>query len=318
MRHTKEILLTVLLACSPLFAQMSPRQQLHTALVLERQGQFDKAITITKEAIDSNQLSGIELGRAYIMLGTACHEAGMFTPAQEAFESSLRMLERDPEYASDYAAALNDYGALYGDIGQLDTAEAMWQKALHLRQQIGDHAAAARSLMNLAGLALAQKRTHDAKNYVKRTSDEMRLAADLIDDDLALFFETQGWLALAEGHPAAAVASFQHALERCLTSRGEHHWLTGWEHMLRGKAYAQAGDISNAVADMQQGLAILDDALGRKSPKYFAAEIAYSQVLDRAGSHAQAAQMRAAAEQDSKDFYGSKCLGCTINIASYR
>ena len=69
---------------------------------------------------------------------------------------------------------------------------------------------------------------------------------------------------------------------------------------------------------MQTALTILDHALGRKNPKYFAAELAYSRVLDQSGLHTEAAQMRAAGEKASKDYYGSQCAGCTISTAAFR
>jgi tetratricopeptide (TPR) repeat protein len=318
MRHTTRILITLLLACWPLFAQGNLHEQLRDALVLEQQGKFDSAIKMAKLVTDSNQLNGIELGRAYIILGVAYRAVGKFAAAQNSFEQSVRILERDPEHVSDYAAALNNYAGLYSDFGELHLAERMWLKALHLSQEIGDHTALTRSLRNLAGLSLAQKRVHEAKRYLNRASDEMKLARDLVDDDLVLLFETQAWVALAEGHPSAAVAGYQRALEVCTRSRGEQHWLTGWEHMLRGKAYAESGDTKTALADMREGLAILDHALGPKNPTYFLAQIAYSQVLERAGLREEAARLRATAEQARKDLYGSECVGCTITVAGFR
>ena len=88
--------------------------------------------------------------------------------------------------------------------------------------------------------------------------------------------------------------------------------------MLLGKAYAESGDFRSALANMQTGLSILDHALGQKNPKYFAAELAYSHVLDQFGLHAEAAQTRAAADKASKDYYRSQCAGYTINIAAFR
>jgi Tfp pilus assembly protein PilF len=136
-----------------------------------------------------------------------------------------------------------NYAALYNDAGQLDIAGQMWQKALRLRQQSGDHTGATRSFTNLAGLALAQHRIREAKRYLKRANVEMNGTHDLIDDDFATVFETEGWLALAEGNPSTAVARYQRSLEICKWNRGEQHWLTGWEYMLRGKAYAESGNM---------------------------------------------------------------------------
>jgi Tfp pilus assembly protein PilF len=318
MKHTCKFVLTLWLACSTLFAQENAGAPLHNALLKEQRGQFDAAIDLLKPVTDSNQLSSVELGRAYTMLGFAYHQRGKFTDAQAAFERSLRIFEHDPEHASDYATALNDYGELFGDAGQFDNAAAMWQKALHLRQQMGEHSAAMRTLTNLSELAEAQHQTHEAREYVKKASAEMKAASDLTNDDRMRFLEAQGWLALAEGHASGAVHAFQRALDLCVQTRGEKHWLTGWEHMLRGKAYAQSGNTKNAIADMGQGLAILDHALGNQNLKYFAAETAYSQVLDQAGLHAQAAQLRTAVQQTGKEFNGNQCVGCTIDMAGLR
>jgi tetratricopeptide (TPR) repeat protein len=318
MRHLKKSLLTLWLACSTLLAQMNPHEPLHQVWLFVQQGQFGKAIDLAKPLIDSNELSGIDLGRACLMLGVAYGGDGKFAEARSALERSLRILNHDREHVTDYAAALDNYAALYNDAGQLDIAGQMWHKALALRQQSGDHTGATRSFINLAGLALAQHRIREANRYLKRANGEMKWSRDLIDDDFATLFETEGWLALAEGNSSMAVAKYQGSLEICKRTRGEQHWLTGWEYMLRGKAYAQSGNMDRALADMRTGVIILDHALGNKNPKYFTAQIAYSQILDRTGSHVEAAQVKAAAEQASQAFYRDQCVGCTINVAAFR
>jgi tetratricopeptide (TPR) repeat protein len=318
MRYTPKLLLTVWLMCLPLSAQQNSGSSLHDALVLEQQGQFESAVNVINPVIDSRQLDGVELGRAYIMLGFAYREEGKFNQGRSAFEHSLQILEHDPEHISDYATALNDFAGLYGDVRQWDAAEGMWLKALHLREQIGDHAAALRSLMNLADFALAQKKLSDAREYMRRAAEVVESAHDVTDDDLAVFSETQGWLQLVSGHASAAVTAFQHALDLSTRTRGEQHWIVGWEYTLRGRAYAQACDTTNAMADMQTGLAILGHTLGRTSLKYSAAALVYAQMIDHAGEHAEAMRLRAAAQQAIKDFYGSPCVGCTINVAAFR
>jgi tetratricopeptide (TPR) repeat protein len=302
----------------PLFGQASPSEQLWQALVLEQQGRFEDAIREVRPLAESHQLNGVELGRAFIMLGFAYRGEGEISAARSAFEQSLHILGPDGEHLGDYASALDNYAALFSDAGQFDIARPMWLKAFLLREQIGDHAAAARSLLNLAGLALARKHLHEARDYLKEASGEMKLASDATDGDSILFLETQAWLALAERRVPAAIAGFQQALEICKRVYGDEHWLTGWEYMLRGKAFAQSGEISRAIADMTKGVAIFDHALGRKNPKYVFAQLAYAQLLDRAGSHAEAARLRAVAEQDVKQLYSSQCAGCTINIAGFQ
>jgi len=318
MRHLHWTLLTLWLLRMPTLGQLNPHTALHDALVLENRGSFETAAKVAKAAIDSRQLGGNELGRGYIILAVACQGAGDLANAQIAFEHALQVLEHDREHLEDYASALENYAGFYSELGQLDVAAPMWRQAFHLRHRIGDHTGTALSLTRLAEFALARNRVHEAHRYLRRASNEAKASPDLIDDDKAFFFETQGWLAIAEHHAPAAVAAYQLALELVERSRGEQHWLAGWDHMLLGKAYAQSGDFENASANMQTGLTILDHALGRKNPKYLAADLAYSRVLDQFGLHAEAAHMRAAAEKASRDYYGRQCVGCTISVAGFR
>jgi tetratricopeptide (TPR) repeat protein len=311
-------LLVLLSASASLFGQANPHEQFRKALLFEEQERFDDAITAAKSALDSDQLNQVDRGRAYIELGFALRMEGRFTDAQIAFEHAIRVFENDPANETDYAAALDNYAGLYSETGQLDSAIPLWLKALHLRERAGDHEDIMHSFVNLAGVALGQNQLRKAKQYLRQASDEMKLVGNPTDDDLALFYETQGWLALAERNPSLAVNKYRQALELCERSHGEQHWLVGWERILLGRAYLQSGDQRRGLMDMSDGLSIIGHALGQKNPKYVVAELAYSQALDRAGSHSQAAQLRAAAEQAGTDLSHSQCVGCTIDISAFR
>jgi hypothetical protein len=103
-----------------------------------------------------------------------------------------------------------------------------------------------------------------------------------------------------------------------LTKRhGEEHPYTGWGYLLLGDAHAEAGQLTTALEEMRQGIAILDRTLSRQNPRYLVAEIAYSRVLDATGSHAEAAQIKAAAEPLLKDIYRRQCIGCTVSAAAF-
>jgi len=306
------------LAGAQLWAQGNPQEQMHKAYVLEKQGQFDKAIALAKELTDSGRLSGAEAGRAWIVLGVVYTQQGRWVEAQIAFERSLHILGQEPQFVSDYGAALLNYGELYNDSGDMAVAGKMWEQALDLFQQSGDHVGTVQSLTYLSGLALSQKRVHDAKRRLQSVTEEMKLTHDLSDDDLAFIYETRAWLARVEGHPSEAIADYQRSLELCRRIYGERHWQTGWDYMLRGKTYAQSGDIGKALVDMREGLGIMEQALGPKNPRYFSAQIAYAAVLDQAGLREQALQLRAAVEQAQKDFYRGQCVRCTINVAAFR
>ena len=318
MRHPYWTLVTLWLLCLPLRGQTSPSATLQDALVLQNRGSFATAAKVAQAAIDSRQLSGNELGRGYIILAVACQGAGALANAQIAFEHALQILEPDRGHPEDYASALENYAGFYSEMGQLDVAAPMWQKAFQLRQRMGDHTGTTVCLTRLAELALGQNQVRKAHQYLQRASNEAKASTRLSDDDKGLLLETQGWLALAEHHALPAVAAYQQALELVERSRGRQHWLAGWDHMLLGRADAGSGDLRSALANMQTGLTILDQALGQKNPKYSAAELAYSRVLDQCGLHVEAAQVRAASEKASKDYYGGQCAGCTMSVAAFR
>jgi tetratricopeptide (TPR) repeat protein len=318
MRRLHGTLIILGLLAAPLLSQTHPSELLREALLAEDRGEFEAADQIVRVTIGTGQLSGAELGRAYSILGVACQEEGHLSEAQLAFDRSLRMLEPDSAHIEDYAAALENYGGFYADMGQVDVAATMWGKAFHLRERVGDPTGLTLSLVRLTELALGRRQLREARRYLRQAMNEAMLATDLGDQDRALLAEMQGWLAIAEHHASKAIFWYQRALDLVENRFGRQHWLTGWEYMLRGTAYARSGDLNNASADMRTALAILEPALGRNNPKYFASAIAYSRVLDRIGLRVEAAQMRAQAEKASQEYYAGQCPGCTINTAAFR
>jgi hypothetical protein len=73
--------------------------------------------------------------------------------------------------------------------------------------------------------------------------------------------------------------------------------LTGWAHMLLGRAEAADHDLPAGLASMQTGLAILKETIGTDNQRYLVSEIAYFSLLDDAGSHAEAVRISAAANK---------------------
>jgi predicted DNA-binding protein len=98
----------------------------------------------------------------------------------------------------------------------------------------------------------------------------------------------------------------------------EDHPKIGWGYMFLGRAYADAGRIDEAKDEMKDGLSILSHILGRTSPYYLEAEIAYSRLLDETGAHDAAARLRTADQATLKAYYQRQCIGCTISIDALR
>jgi hypothetical protein len=80
-----------------------------------------------------------------------------------------------------------------------------------------------------------------------------------------------------------------------------------WGYIVLGKAYSEAGEMQLALESIRPGFAILDRSLGPDNPSFLYAEIAYSQVLEKAGTRNPAILLRARAEHTLADVRGRRC-----------
>jgi tetratricopeptide (TPR) repeat protein len=157
-----------------------------------------------------------------------------------------------------------------------------------------------------------------AGKYLKRSAEEMKVATTLDDDDVAAIYSMQAEFAGLNGNVQAAITGYENAMRLWKLADKEDHPNTGWGCMLLGRAHADAGRTDEAAKEMQQGLSILDRTLGRRSPHYLEAELAYSQLLDETGAHDAAAKLRTADEVTLKALSQKQCVGCTISIDALR
>jgi tetratricopeptide (TPR) repeat protein len=318
MRYAANLLLISSLLPLGLAAQTDVPQTIVRAYALQEQGHLAEAVALTRPLVDSGVLQGADLARAWAVLGLAYTDQGAFSAAQHAFEQAISLLQSLPENVRDYAAALDNLGLLYHAMGQLDTATDLRLKTLRLYEQIGDHSGIARVCNNLAAIALEQHKMKNAGKYLKRSTEEMKVATALDDRDLAAIYSIQAEFAGIHGDTQAEIAGYEHAMQLWKHTYKQEHANVGWGYILLGRAHANAGRTDEATQEMKQGLAILDRTLGRTNPAYLGAEIAYSRLLDETGAHNAAARLRAADETALKALRQTQCIGCTISIDALR
>lgn len=298
-------------------AQADPVAPLMRAYALERQDQPANAVALVRPLIESGTFQGAELGRAWILLGIAYADQSDFREAQHAYEQAISLLQPMSD-RRDYASAVYSLANLYLVEGQLQASKGLRLKALQLYEQAGDHRGIARASNALASLAWKQGHIREGRRYLKQTADEMKVATELNDDDLATIFATQALFARVDGNSSAAIAGYEHAIQLLKRADEANSPRLAWEYMLLGIAYADTSRFDDALGEMRQGLSILDRAWGRKDPRYLEAEIAYSQVLDRSGDHKPAALLRATDEATLKELKRAQCIGCTISAEAFR
>jgi tetratricopeptide (TPR) repeat protein len=301
----------------PLFAQITPAQRLTDAFALEREGKPALAVVELQALLNSSSLDALDSGKAWNILGLAYQDLGEFAPAQHAYEESLRILKELADNIRDYAMALDDFGALYVATGQFEPAEKMRTKALGIYEKVEDHGGIARASCDLATIAFSQKKVASGSKYLAQAVKEARAANDLDDDDRAAITSLQGWQAQFDGDFAMSVARYRQALDLWRSRHGDEHPFTGWGHLLLGDAQFEAGQMTTALEEIRQGIAVLDRTVGHQNPHYLIAELAYSRVLDATGFHAEAARIKATAESLLKEVNRKQCAGCTISIVAF-
>jgi tetratricopeptide (TPR) repeat protein len=317
-KYKAGIFLLTLLAPILLFAQIDQEGAILRAYALDEQGKMDNAIALLRPLINSGAFHGAELGRAWIILGLAYADQNEFHDARNAYEQAISILQPLPESIRDYAAVEDHFANLYQAEGELQVATSLRSKTLRMYQQMGDHSRIARDSSVLAGLALQQGHLKEGRRYFKQTAENLNMATDLNEDDLAVIFSTRAQFAGVDGNVSAEIAGHEHALQLLQRAHEANNPNIGWESILFGLAYAHAGRVDDALRQMRQGLSILGRTWDHKSHRYLEAEIAYSQVLDQSGDHKAAALLRISDEAKLKELQRIECSGCTISAYALR
>jgi tetratricopeptide (TPR) repeat protein len=317
-KYKAGIFLLSLLAPVLLFAQIDPEGAILRAYALDEQGKMDNAIALLRPLINSGAFHGAELGRAWIILGVAYADQNEFHDARNAYEQAISILQPMPERIRDYAGALDHFANLYQSEGQLQIATSLRSKTLRIYQQLGDDSRIARDSSVLAGLALQQGQLKEGRRYLKQAAENLKMATELNEDDLAVIFSTRAQFAKVDGNVSAEIAGVEHALQILQRAHEATNPNIGWECMLLGAAYSHAGRAQDALREMRQGLSILAGTWDHNSRRYLEAEIVYSQVLDQSGDHKTAALLRISDEAKLKELQRIECSGCTISADALR
>jgi tetratricopeptide (TPR) repeat protein len=298
---------------NPTLSQVNSEQGLGQLTELEQKGRYAEVTEPLAELIRSSTLNERESGRAQLLLGIAYHQQGALAQAQSAYEKALHILSHTPEGAVDHASALDNFARLSLDTGHPDTALRMETDALKEYEGLSDHADIARSCATLASLEINRGHRREGKEYLSRALQEAGLSSGLDQDFYATVWSAQGWLALLNKDTTTAISAYAHAIELWRAAHGEQHMLTGWGYMLLGKSYAKAGQNDKALEQMRKGLNILDQSVGSSDPKYLAAQISYSQVLDQSGEHDEAVRVKNSAQKALMKLSRDACADCTVS-----
>jgi tetratricopeptide (TPR) repeat protein len=301
MRRILFLALLAIIASAPLLSAQDPAAQdpdtaLATLSDLSHRGQLPQLIDAANSILATGKLTPADQGMVFLYLGYAWQQRGDFTKATASYEKALAVVNRDGQHPSDYAAILATFATVYANTAQFDTAKHMLLRSIHLFENETNHTGAAVGWNDLATIAAEQHSRRDAHKYMARSLAESQLARDITPAELAALATTQGRIAELDNDPRTAISDYQHAFDLLKQTHRDQQQKTAWLYVLLGGAYLQAGDIANARENTSRGIALLQATSGTETPRYFAAQLAYSKVLDASGAHGEASSLRKQAQ----------------------
>jgi tetratricopeptide (TPR) repeat protein len=317
----RRLLSCVLLGIMAAALRISAQDQ-STALTnlseLSRRGQLPQLIQSANSLLVAEKLTPSDQGIVLMYLGHAYQQGGDFTKATAYYEKALAIIDRDGQHPSEYATTLGTLATLYAEMGETDTAKHVLLRSVHLFEKDGDHAQIAMVWNDLATIAADEHSPREAHKCIARSIAESHVASNITPEETAALTATQASIAELDGDPRTAIADYQRSLALWKQSHEDQHPQTGWLYVLLGGAYLQAGDLSNARATTNRGLSLLEASSGRQSPRFFAAELAYSKVLEASGAHNEASRFRADALVGLHTSPGRQQSQSAISISALR
>src|SRR5215472_13517358 len=296
------IFLIFLLAVQFLPAQSSPGDQIVAAGALRDRGDYKQALAILEPLTQSAGPDAPNAGRAWILLGSVYQDIGRYVDAQRAYQTAISVLKNQPGKERDAAAAMDNLGSLYLDMGQPEMSKQIRLRVLQAIKQTGDHAGLAKVYNNLAATAFQRKQMDEGRKYISQAFREVKQAPQVANDDLAAIYSNAGWLSMEDHDYKRALQYYEHARQVWITQHGMNHKLTGWGYVLCGEMRALLGEPQQGLAEVTTGLSIIENSVGTHVPLYFAGRLAYADVLSAAGSTREAKEMRSVTVQSIKSF----------------
>lgn len=264
------------------------------------------------------ELSVVQLGVAWNMLGSAYQGVDDYVQARRCYETSMHILRAIPNAHDEYASVLSNMGTLQITVGDISSAKAVLKKSRKLYDLEKDHGGLSAVANILAMLDLTQKDVRDARRETDEAVRQAELAKNLKDNDYAAMYIVNGSVQDAEGNTRAAIAAFEKAIGLWSRKSESNGYIIGTGYALRGSAFDKLGDSLQAISNLKQALSLFAQTSGQNSTAYFNAEIRYARVLRHAGYKQEAGQIDKDAQNGITALNRQQCNGCTISAESFR
>ena len=147
--------------------------------LFDSEQKYIKSITLSRSLNDSFSLLS-----ALRDLGWTLGCQGRYDEANQKFAESLEIVERlGQDYIQDFGTGIGFWGAVLTKQGKFDQATEYLLKALHIKQQIGDHRGILEQLVWLGRLYEIQQELDKARDYYNRSLETRFCRRSYFDDD---------------------------------------------------------------------------------------------------------------------------------------
>jgi tetratricopeptide (TPR) repeat protein len=277
-------------------------------------------LRVIKEAEDLH-LSDEKVGYLYAVLAQFYQDVGDEAPARQAFEHSLRLLEPLPYARENYAAALDNFGSLNLEFGHISEAESLRNRALAIRQQIGDPIEIAKSQHHLSEVALAQHHFKEAEEASSAAFDTLWQAGEKNghpnrSTELSALV-TMTYAECMLSRPADALRHAQQAMKMTEASQPDS-LERAHVSLALGFALWKTGDDAAGEASIREGLRIMRRQLGEKSPILLAAMYEYRLYLKSTHRDADVKTVDLEIASIRQNIPLAPCTTCTVSAHSLR
>jgi len=273
--------------------------------------------TQTREA-EAQGLEPRKLGRLWAHLASVYQDQGDFSSSENAYNRALRLFEPLPEAKVDYAVVLDNLGSLYLMEHRVKDAYQCRQRALALREELGDRLEIARGKAHVAELDLMRHRYSDAR---QKSQEAYTTMVELHDKDAADMIGALSTLVFAEcsrGNCPGALDHARAAADLARVKDAPDSVTAAHAHLLLGFAEWKTGAKEDAEDEIRQGIAMMRTQTPPGHPYLMSALEEYRQYLRSMHRGADAEAVAREQESARRGIAEADCTGCTVSVNALR
>ena len=305
-RTLRTLAFTLLLgfaACSASAQAQNQTQKLSDRIALDRE-----MIHIGER----DQSPNAHQGYLWARLAADYRDAGDFSHSEDAYNRSLQLFKTEPEAMANYATTLDNLGALYLTYARTDEARNCMQKALAIRQQLGDSTNIAVSLQHLADLDVARRKFKDAEGEASEAYQTLSAPGVPSGPGTISALLTLSFARCKQDNCAQGVQDAEHALDIARSTLQPDSVQYGITLVTLGFAQWKTGQTHDAETDMRDGLRIIRNQTAPGDPT-----LSYSLMQYR--DYLQAMRRTPEAKQVETQLAASAhrpCTTCSVSVYS--